>query len=136
MAIRTTRRGAAASGRHYWGMVTRPPTGTIPDTPGSYQFKDAEGRVIYVGKAKSLRSRLANYFGDPALLPPRTRQMVESAATVEWIEVRNEVEALMLEFSLIKQHRPRFNIRLRDDKSYPFLAITISDEWPRARVMR
>jgi excinuclease ABC subunit C len=117
-------------------MVTRPPVGTIPVTPGSYQFKDVDGRVIYVGKAKSLRSRLSNYFGDPALLPPRTRQMVEAAESVEWIEVRNEVEALMLEYSLIKQHRPRFNIRLRDDKSYPFLAITTSDEWPRARVMR
>src|SRR5437879_5594841 len=117
-------------------MITRPPTGTIPDIPGSYQFKDAEGRVIYVGKAKSLRSRLANYFGDPALLPPRTRQMVETAESVEWIEVRNEVEALMLEYNLIKQHRPRFNIRLRDDKSYPFLAITMSDEWPRALVRR
>jgi len=118
------------------GVVTRPPAGTIPDTPGSYQFKDAEGRVIYVGKAKSLRSRLSNYFADPRTLLPRTRQMVETAATVEWIEVRNEVEALMLEYSLIKQHRPRFNIRLRDDKSYPFLAITMDDEWPRARVMR
>ena len=98
-------------------MVQRPPAGTIPDTPGSYQFKDADGRVIYVGKAKSLRQRLNNYFGDPALLLPRTRQMVESAASVEWIQVGNEVEALMLEYSLIKQHRPRFNIRLRDDKS-------------------
>src|SRR5688500_15443252 len=117
-------------------MVTRPPVGTIPVTPGSYQFKDADGRVIYVGKAKSLRSRLANYFGDPALLPPRTRQMVETAESVEWIEVRNEVEALMLEYSLIKQHLPRFNVRLRDDKSYPFLAITMDDDWPRARVMR
>src|SRR3954469_6098046 len=117
-------------------MVTRPPAGTIPDTPGSYQFKDVDGRVIYVGKAKSLRSRLSNYFGDPRLLPLRTRQMVETAATVEWIEVDNEVEALMLEYSLIKQHKPRFNIRLRDDKSYPFLAITMSDQWPRARVMR
>src|SRR5688572_28430632 len=117
-------------------MVTRPVAGTIPDTPGSYQFKDTDGRVIYVGKAKSLRSRLSNYFGDPALLAPRTRQMVETATSVEWIEVRNEVEALMLEYSLIKQHKPRFNIRLRDDKSYPFLAITMSDDWPRARVMR
>jgi len=117
-------------------MVKRPAGGTIPDVPGSYQFKDAEGRVIYVGKAKSLRSRLSNYFGDPRLLAPRTRQMVETAESVEWIEVRNEVEALMLEYSLIKQHRPRFNIRLRDDKSYPFLAITMADEWPRARVMR
>jgi len=117
-------------------MVKRPPTGTIPETPGSYQFKDARGRVIYVGKAKSLRSRLNNYFQNPVNLPPRTAQMVETAATVEWIEVRNEVEALMLEYSLIKEHQPRFNIRLKDDKSYPFLAITVGDEWPRAMVMR
>src|SRR3954452_11291729 len=79
------------------GVVQRPPAGTIPDTPGSYQFKDRDGRVIYVGKAKSLRSRLSNYFGNPALLLPRTAQMVAAAETVEWIEVRNEVEALMLE---------------------------------------
>ena len=117
-------------------MVKRPPAGTIPESPGSYQFKDAEGRVVYVGKAKSLRQRLNNYFGDPALMLPRTRQMVEVAESVEWIEVRNEVEALMLEYSLIKQHHPRFNVRLRDDKSYPFLAVTMEDEWPRARVMR
>src|SRR3954454_21291916 len=117
-------------------MITRPHAGTIPDTPGSYQFKDADGRVIYVGKAKSLRQRLNNYFGSPALMLPRTRQMVEAAESVEGIEVRNEVEALMLEYSLIKQHRPRFNVRLRDDKSYPFLAVTLSDEWPRALVMR
>ena len=100
-------------------MVARPPAGTIPDTPGSYQFKDAAGRVIYVGKASSLRQRLSNYFQNPRNLHARTAQMVAAAATVEWIEVRNEVEALMLEYSLIKQHRPRFNIRLRDDKSYP-----------------
>ncbi|HVM51685.1 MAG TPA: excinuclease ABC subunit UvrC [Acidimicrobiales bacterium] len=117
-------------------MVQRPPAGTIPHAPGSYQFKDRDGRVVYVGKAKSLRSRLNSYFGDPGLLQPRTRQMVETAETVEWIEVRNEVEALMLEYSLIKQHRPRFNVRLRDDKSYPFLAVTVGDRWPRARVMR
>jgi excinuclease ABC subunit C len=117
-------------------MVQRPPAGTIPETPGSYQFKDAHGRVIYVGKAKSLRSRLSNYFQNPANLPPRTAQMVGTAETVEWIEVRNEVEALMLEYSLIKQHQPRFNIRLKDDKSYPFLAVTLADEWPRAMVMR
>ena len=116
--------------------LQRPPAGTIPDAPGSYQFKDRDGRVIYVGKAKSLRSRLSNYFGNPALLPPRTAQMVGASESVEWIQVRNDVEALMLEYSLIKQHRPRFNIRLRDDKSYPFLAITLDDEWPRARVMR
>jgi excinuclease ABC subunit C len=117
-------------------VVQRPPAGTIPDTPGSYQFKDRDGRVIYVGKARSLRSRLANYFGDPRSLPPRTAAMVASAETVEWIQVRNEVDALLLENSLIKQHRPRFNIRLRDDKSYPFLAVTVSDEWPRPTVMR
>ena len=120
-----------------WGaMVQRPPAGTIPDTPGSYQFKDAEGRVIYVGKAKSLRSRLSNYFVNPASLPLRTAQMVAAADSVEWIQVRNDVEALMLEFSLIKQHRPRFNIRLRDDKSYPFLTITLAEDWPRAMVVR
>jgi len=115
-------------------MVERPAPATIPDAPGSYQFKDAAGRVIYVGKASSLRNRLANYFHTH--LPPRTAAMVAAAETVEWIQVRNEVEALMLEFSLIKQHRPRFNIRLRDDKSYPFLAVTVEDEWPRPTVMR
>jgi excinuclease ABC subunit C len=117
-------------------VVQRPPAGTIPDAPGSYQFKDREGRVIYVGKARSLRSRLSNYFGDPRSLPPRTAAMVAAAEAVEWIQVRNEVDALLLENSLIKQHRPRFNIRLRDDKSYPFLAVTVSDEWPRPTVMR
>ncbi len=117
-------------------MVTRPPAGTIPDSPGSYQFLDAEGRVLYVGKAASLRQRLSNYFGDPRTLPQRTAQMVAAADRVEWIEVRNEVEALLLEYSLIKAHRPRFNIRLKDDKSYPYLAVTLADEWPRARVMR
>jgi excinuclease ABC subunit C len=116
-------------------VVSRPP-GTIPDAPGSYQFKDADGRVIYVGKAKSLRSRVGSYFQNPANLLPRTAQMVASADSVEWIQVDNDVEALMLEYSLIKQHRPRFNVRLRDDKSYPFLAITESDEWPRAMVKR
>ena len=117
-------------------MIQRPPTGTIPDAPGSYQFKDAQGRVIYVGKAASLRHRLANYFGDPRNMPSRTAQMVEMADSVEWTTVRNEVEALMLEWSLIKEHRPRFNIRLRDDKSYPFLAVTVDEPWPRALVMR
>ncbi len=117
-------------------MLQRPPAGTIPDTPGSYQFKDADGRVLYVGKAKSLRQRLSNYFQNPVHLPPRTAQMVATATSVEWIQVANELEALMLEYSLIKQHRPRFNIRLVDDKSYPFLAVTLSDEWPRALVMR
>jgi excinuclease ABC subunit C len=118
------------------GVVQRPPAGTIPDAPGSYQFKDREGRVIYVGKARSLRSRLSNYFQDARSLPPRTAAMVAAAETVEWIQVRNEVEALMLENTLIKQHQPRFNVRLRDDKSYPFLAVTVSDDWPRPMVMR
>jgi excinuclease ABC subunit C len=117
-------------------MVQRPQAGTIPDAPGSYQFKDAQGRVIYVGKAASLRQRLSNYFGDPRYMHPRTAQMVQTAESVEWTTVRNEVEALMLEYSLIKQHQPRFNIRLRDDKSYPFLAVTVDEEWPRALVMR
>ena len=117
-------------------MVQRPPSASIPDAPGSYQFKDANGRVIYVGKATSLRQRLANYFQDPALLHPRTAQMVAAAESVEWMTVRNEVEALILEYNLIKEHRPRFNVRLRDDKSYPFLAVTLDEEWPRAVVVR
>ncbi|MEY2754574.1 MAG: UvrABC system protein [Actinomycetota bacterium] len=117
-------------------MVQRPPAGTIPEAPGSYQFKDKDGRVIYVGKASSLRQRLSNYFQDPRNLHPRTAQMVSTAVSVEWIEVRNEVEALMLEYSLIKEHRPRFNVRLRDDKSYPFLAVTLDEQFPRAMVMR
>ena len=128
--------GRAGTGLASMLMVQRPPTGTIPDTPGSYQFKDAHGRVIYVGKASSLRQRLSNYFQDPRNMHPRTAQMVATAESVEWIEVRNEVEALMLEYSLIKQHRPRFNIRLRDDKSYPFLAVTLDEQFPRALVMR
>jgi excinuclease ABC subunit C len=117
-------------------MVKRPPAGTIPEAPGSYQFKDVHGRVIYVGKASNLRQRLSNYFQSPRNLHPRTAQMVETAESVEWTTVRNEVEALMLEYSLIKQHDPRFNVRLRDDKSYPFLAVTADEQWPRALVMR
>jgi excinuclease ABC subunit C len=117
-------------------VVRRPETGSIPDAPGSYQFKDAEGRVLYVGKAASLRSRLSNYFAPPESLPPRTAQMVATAETVEWIEVRNEVEAVFLEYNLIKRHRPRFNIRYKDDKSYPYLAVTLDEQWPRAMVMR
>lgn len=115
--------------------MQRPP-GIIPDTPGSYQFRDASGRVIYVGKALNLRSRVSSYFADPQTLHPRTANMVAAAEKVEWIEVRNEVEALLLEFSLIKEHRPRFNIRLQDDKSFPFLALTMDEEWPRATVFR
>ena len=114
----------------------RPEPGTIPDTPGSYQFKDEDGRIIYVGKAKSLRNRLNSYFQDPRNLHHRTAQMVATARSVEWIQVDTEVDALMLEYSLIQQHQPRFNVRLRDDKSYPFLAVTLLDDWPRAMVMR
>jgi excinuclease ABC subunit C len=117
-------------------VLTRPAAGSVPDAPGSYQFRDVHGRVIYVGKAKSLRSRLSNYFAPPDTLPERTRQMVAAAASVEWIEVRNEVEAFFLEYNLIQKHKPRFNIRLKDDKSYPFLAVTLDEEWPRAMVMR
>ena len=112
------------------------PSIPIPDAPGSYQFKDEQGGVIYVGKAINLRSRVGSYFADPQTLHPRTAKMMSVATSVEWIEVRNEVEALILEYNLIKEHRPRFNIRLRDDKSYPFLAITLDEEWPRAMVMR
>lgn len=117
-------------------VVARPETGSIPDAPGSYQFLDAEGRVIYVGKAKSLRSRLSNYFVQPELLAERTRQMVTTADSVEWIVAKNEVEAFFLEFNLIKRHKPRFNIRLKDDKSYPYLAVTLDEDWPRAMVLR
>src|SRR5271165_902876 len=131
-AIGTMRR----CGRQTGGMPSRPPTGSIPDAPGSYQFVDAEGRVLYVGKAKSLRHRLPNYFADPALLPPRTAQMVAQADHVEWVVVRTEVEALMLEYSLIQAHQPRFNVRLKDDKSYPWLAVTVDEEWPRPAVVR
>ena len=114
--------------------MNRPLPAEIPDAPGAYLFRDRHGRVIYVGKAKSLRKRVSTYFtGD---LPPRTRAMVDTAENVDWIMVDSEVAALFLEFSLIKEHRPRFNIRLRDDKSYPYLAITRADLWPRARVMR
>jgi excinuclease ABC subunit C len=117
-------------------VVLRPIAGTIPEDPGSYQFKDADGRVIYVGKAKNLRSRLNSYFGSPNQMHPKTAAMVGVAESVEWITVQTEVQALMLEYSLIKQYKPRFNIRLRDDKSYPHLSITMSDEWPRATVRR
>ena len=112
------------------------PDGIIPVTPGSYQFRDAQGRVIYVGKAINLRSRVSSYFADPATLHPRTASMMSFAEKVEWIEVRNEVEALLLEYALIKEHKPRFNIRLQDDKSFPFMAITTDEDWPRAMMFR
>ena len=114
--------------------LQRPQAGSIPAASGVYMFRDGAGRVIYVGKAKSLRSRLSNYFASE--LHPRTRAMVEAATDLEWIVTDSEVEALHLEVNLIKQHRPRYNVRYRDDKSYPYLAITIDDEIPRARVMR
>jgi excinuclease ABC subunit C len=116
-------------------VVLERPT-SIPDAPGSYQFRDQDGRVIYVGKARSLRSRVGNYFQDPAHLHPRTAQMMERAASVEWIQVGSDSEAIMLEYNLIKRYRPRFNVRLVDDKSYPYLALTVDEEWPRATVMR
>jgi excinuclease ABC subunit C len=117
-------------------MQYKPPTGSIPDAPGSYQFYDAEGRVLYVGKAKSLRHRLPNYWQDSAKLQPRTAQMVAQADHVEWVVVESEVDALILEHSLIQAHLPRYNVRLKDDKSYPWLAVTLDDEWPRPVVIR
>ncbi len=117
-------------------MQYRPPTGSIPDAPGSYQFYDAEGRVLYVGKAKSLRHRLPNYWQDSAKLSPRTAQLVAQADHVEWVVVDSEVDALILEHSLIQAHLPRYNVRLKDDKSYPWLAVTLNEEWPRPAVVR
>ena len=114
----------------------RPAPGTIPEGPGVYRFRDERGRVIYVGKAKSLRQRLNSYFSDLGSLHPRTRQMVSSAAGVEWTVVSTEVEALQLEYSWIKEYDPRFNVRYRDDKSYPSLAVTLYEEYPRLQVMR
>ena len=113
-------------------MITKPDSQLIPRSPGSYQFKDAFGRVIYVGKAKVLRSRINSYFQPIDKLHTRTQQMIQEAVSVEWIQVQNEVEALILEHSLIQEHQPRFNVRLRDDKSCPFLVVTTVDEWPRA----
>ncbi|WP_370080766.1 excinuclease ABC subunit UvrC [Streptacidiphilus sp. MAP12-16] len=114
----------------------RPAPGQIPVSPGVYKFRDAHARVIYVGKAKSLRPRLSSYFQDLASLHPRTRQMVTTAASVEWTVVGTEVEALQLEYSWIKEFDPRFNVKYRDDKSYPSLAVTLNEEFPRVQVMR
>lgn len=114
----------------------RPAPGSVPRDPGVYRFRDAHGRVIYVGKARSLRSRLSTYFQDTAALHPRTQAMVRTGASVEWTVVANEVEALQLEYSWIKEFEPRFNVKYRDDKSYPYLAVTLSEEFPRAQVMR
>ena len=114
----------------------RPAPGSIPESPGVYRFRDARGRVIYVGKAKNLRSRLNSYFADFVSLHPRTQTMLTSAALVDWTVVGTEVEALQLEYSWIKEFDPRFNVRYRDDKSYPYLAVTMDEEYPRVMVMR
>ncbi len=114
----------------------RPAPGSIPESPGVYRFRDERGRVIYVGKAKSLRSRLNSYFADFATLHPRTQGMLRAAAKVDWTVVGTEVEALQLEYSWIKEFDPRFNIRYRDDKSYPYLAVTMDEDFPRVMVMR
>ncbi|MBO3748625.1 excinuclease ABC subunit UvrC [Streptosporangiaceae bacterium NEAU-GS5] len=114
----------------------RPAPGSIPESPGVYRFRDPGGRVIYVGKAKSLRQRLNSYFADFAGLHPRTQTMLTSAAGVDWTVVGTEVEALQLEYSWIKEFDPRFNVKYRDDKSYPFLAVTMSEQFPRVQVMR
>jgi excinuclease ABC subunit C len=114
----------------------RPAPGEIPTDPGVYRFRDAEKRVIYVGKAKSLRPRLSSYFQDIANLHQRTQQMVLTASSVEWTVVDTEVEALALEYSWIKEFDPRFNVKYRDDKSYPWLAVTVGEEIPRVLVMR
>jgi excinuclease ABC subunit C len=114
----------------------RPAPGAIPDAPGVYRFRDPRGRVIYVGKAKSLRSRVSSYFQDLANLHQRTASMVTTAASVEWTVVQTEVEALQLEYSWIKEFDPRFNVKYRDDKSYPWLAVTVNEEFPRVMVGR
>ena len=114
----------------------RPPVGYIPTEPGVYRFRDATGRIIYVGKARNLRSRLSNYFQDPELLHPRTASMVATARDVDWVVVGTEVEALTLEYAWIKEFDPRFNVKFRDDKSYPYLAFNLSDPFPRVAVVR
>ncbi len=115
-------------------MVRRPPPSEIPDTPGVYLFRDEHGEILYVGKARSLRKRLANYWA--ADLPLKTEAMITAADSLEWLVTPSDVAAIMLEYSLVQENQPRFNIRLRDDKSFPYLAITADEEWPRAMVMR
>ena len=114
----------------------KPDPGTIPTEPGCYLWRDARDRVVYVGKAKSLRARLSSYFQAWSGIQQRTRSMLEAARSVEWIVCANEVEALHLEYNLIKRHRPRYNVRYTDDKSYPYLAITVQEDVPRAMVRR
>ena len=115
-------------------MLHRPPSSEIPDGPGVYLFRDEHGAVLYVGKAKSLRKRLANYFAPD--IEGKTAAMVDAADTVEWIVTPSEVDAIMVEYSLVHEHQPRYNIRLKDDKSFPYLALTVDQEWPRAMVVR
>ena len=114
----------------------RPKTGEIPTDPGVYRFRDEQGQVIYVGKAKNLRARLTNYFQDLANLHPRTQKMVTTAASVQWTVVRSEIEALTLEFTWIKEFNPRFNVMFKDDKSYPYLAVSMGEKYPRVQVTR
>ncbi len=118
------------------GPTWRPPTGDIPREPGVYRFLDGESRTLYVGKAKNLRSRLVNYFQDPSVLHPRTAQMVAAARSVQWTIVRSEIEALVLEYQWINELAPRFNVIFRDDKSYPYLSVSMGDEFPRAAISR
>ena len=125
---------AAASSRPQ--LPYRPRAGEIPTNPGVYRFRDTSGRVLYVGKAKNLRSRLSNYFAPLHTLHERTRRMVTTASSVEWTVVGSDVEALQLEYMWIKEFDPPFNVRYRDDKSYPFMAITLADEAPRVVVTR
>lgn len=114
----------------------RPQTGEIPTNPGVYRFRDPHGRVIYVGKAKNLRSRLNTYFANPAGLLPKTHAMVHAASSVEWTVVGSELESLQLEYTWIKEFKPRFNVVFRDDKTYPYLAVTMGEKLPRVQVMR
>ncbi len=114
----------------------KPRTGEIPTDPGVYRFRDADGRVLYVGKAKNLRQRLSNYFAPLRTLHERTRRMVTTAASVEWTVVPTDVDSLQLEYMWIKEFDPPFNVRYKDDKSYPFMAITLADEAPRVMVTR
>jgi excinuclease ABC subunit C len=117
-------------------MSYRPPAGSIPPLPGVYRFRDSDTRVVYVGKATNLRSRLSSYFQNPAGMHPRTAAMVQTASSVDWVVVDSETEALQLEYQWIKQFAPRFNVKYRDDKSYPYLAITMNEQYPRVLVMR
>ena len=117
-------------------MIKQPEQGSIPTKPGSYQFFDGHGNIIYVGKAKNLRSRVNSYYGNKKTMAVRTQRMMEEATNLEWIQVRNELEALMLEFTLIKEHKPRFNVDLKDNKRYPYLSVTVNEKWPRPTITR